>query len=83
MVALSFVVTCSNPMPFFQLDILIPMLFFSLQTKERAKNTNCPSGPTLAHSLPLDMAYCAPPFYLLSILSDIDCCRAPPLNLPC
>ena len=61
MVVLSFVVTCSNPVPFFQLDILIPTLFFSLQTREKAKNTNCPFGPTLAHSLPLDTAYHAPP----------------------
>ncbi len=61
MVALSFIVPCSNPVPFFQFDILIPTLFFSLQTRERVKNTNRPSGPTSAHSLPLNTAYRAPP----------------------
>ncbi len=59
---LSFGVTCSNPVPYFQLDISISTLFFNLQTREREKNTNHPSGPTSAHSLPLNTAYRPPPF---------------------
>jgi hypothetical protein len=62
----------TNSVPFFHLDILIPVQFSCIKTSESTTNMNCPSDPTLA-----DMVIChyclrpinlCPPFYLLSIL---------------